>query len=133
MGKQNIIPMIYGYVVCLVTVITFIVSTAAFVNAIIDLGDPLYADGNYGYRHSLASYENYKMDVLSTADKELTYTPDDETLKTMFEAAKADKIQSVEHRAKRTLLVNGLLIVLCALLFTTHWIWMRRRYRTAKV
>lgn len=91
------------------------------------------ADDNYGYRHSLASYENYIMDVLSTADREQAYTPDDNALRAMFEAAKAEKIQSVEHRAKRTLLVNGWLIVLCALLFTTHWLWMRRRFRTTKV
>ncbi len=126
MEKQSKIPMIYGYAVCLVTVITVIISVAAFVNAVIDLGDPLYAERNYNKTPSLASFDNYKMDIYSSSDKEKAFSPDDQTLRAMYEAAKADKICSVKHRANRTMMVNGLLIILCIVFFTFHWRWMRK-------
>ena len=125
MEKQSKIPMIYGYAVCLVTVITVIISVASFVNAVIDLGDPLYAERDFNNAPSLASFDNYKMDIYSSSDKEKAFTPDDTTLRAMYEAAKADKIHSVKHRANRTMIVNGLLIILCIVFFTFHWRWMR--------
>lgn len=59
MEKQSEIPLVYGYAVCLVTVNTVIISVAAFVNAIIDLGDPLYAGRDFNNAPSLASFDNY--------------------------------------------------------------------------
>jgi len=126
MEKQSKIPTIYGYAVCLVAVITVIISVASFVNAVIDLGDPLYAERNYNKTPSLASFDNYKMDIYSASEKESAFNPDDATLHAMYEAAKADKIHSVKHRANRTMIVNGLLIILCVVIFTFHWRWMRR-------
>lgn len=75
--------------------------------------------------------KNYKMDVFRSLQKGQQsstpgYVPDDEALRGMYEAAKADRIQSVRLQAKRTLTVNGLLIFVCIILFSTHWIWMRR-------
>jgi len=130
MEKQNKIPMVYGYAVCLVTVITVIIAVASFVNAVIDLGDPLYAERNYTKAPSLASFDNYKMDIYSSSEKEKAFTPDDETLRSMYEAAKADKIRSVKHRANRTMVVNGLLVILCAAAFVFHWRWMRKLRKT---
>lgn len=127
MEKHSKIPMIYGYAVCLVTVITVIISVASFVNAVIDLGDPLYAERDYNTNApSLASFDNYKMDIYSSSDKEQAFTPDDATLRAMYEAAKADKIHSVKHRSNRTMVVNGLLMILCVVFFTFHWRWMRK-------
>jgi len=126
MEKQNKIQMIYGYAVCLVAVITLLICVTSFVNAIIDLGDPLHAERDFQKTPSLASYENYKMDILTSSEKELAFTPDEQTLRAMFESAKADKIQSVKHRTNRDLIVNGLLIVLCIVLFIAHWRWMHK-------
>lgn len=126
MEKQNKAPMVYGYAVCLVTVITLIICIAGLVNAVIDLSDPLHAERDYNKAPSLASYENYKMDILTTSEKEPSYIPDDETLKTMFKSAKNDKIQSVKHSSFRNIMVNGLLIVICVALFLSHWRWMQR-------
>ena len=126
MEKKQRIAQIYGYVVCLVTVITFLISVTHLVNAIIDLIDPLYA------RHSdlnLASFENFKMDALKSTQKEPAYVPDDQTLRAMYEAAKADIIKSVQHRTRRSIIVNSLLIALCFALFGTHWRWMRKLAR----
>lgn len=130
MEKQSKVPTIYGYAVCLVTVITIIISVADLVNAVIDLGDPLHAERDYQKSPSLASFENYKMDILTSSDKEQTFVPDDTTLRAMYESAKDDKIQSVKHRTNRTIMVCSILIVICLVLFITHWMWMRKLYKT---
>lgn len=129
MEKKSKIPAVYGYAVCLVAVITFLIAIAALVNALIDMGDPLHAERNYSNAPSLASFENYKMDLLKS-EKELSFVPDEETLKAMYESAKDEKIRSVKHRTLRMIYVNSLLIVICIILFITHWRWVRKLAKT---
>ena len=79
----------------------------------------------------MASFENYKLDVLKSFQKgddtnKSNYAPDDQTLHVMYEAAKADKIQSVRHRANGNIIIGGLLVTICAILFVTHWRWLRK-------
>ena len=124
MEKQHRIAHIYGYAVCFVTVIVFLISMTSLVNAIIDSGDPLHV--GYGGSPSLASFENYKMDVLKSVETESDYVPDLQTLGAMYEAAKADKIQSVQHRTRRSIIVDSIVLALCIVFFSTHWMWMRR-------
>jgi len=125
---------IYGYAVCLVAVITFLISISTLVNAIIDLGDPLHAGYSPPGTPSLASFEIYKMDMLkSTQAGDVTkasYIPDDETLRAMFEAAKDDKIQATRHRSNQNMTIGGLLIIICVILFITHWRWMQKITRS---
>ena len=129
MEKQHRVAQIYGYAVCLVAVITFLISATSLVNAVIDLGDPLHAERDFAGSPSLASFENYKMDILRSLPEELAYVPDDQSLHNMYEAAKAERIKSVEHRTRRTIIVSSLLIVVCVLLFVMHWMWMRKLSR----
>lgn len=127
MEKKSKMPMVYGYIVCLVAVITFLVTITTLVTSIMDLTDPIHADTYVpAGTPSLASFENYKMDILKSPDKELSYTPDDITLKAMYDAAREDKISGVKHRANRSILVSGLLIIISVTLFLTHWFWVRR-------
>ncbi|HRY33032.1 MAG TPA: hypothetical protein P5531_08715 [Bacteroidales bacterium] len=132
MEKQNKIPMLYGYAVCLTAVITLIIAVASLVNSLIDRQAPLYAERDYQKTASLASFENYKADILKTGDKENTLTLDDATLRSMFEAARTEKIQSVLHRSNRTIITNGILIVICLALFFTHWSWMGKIRKTTE-
>ncbi len=124
--------MTYGYAVCLVAIITLLISIPNMVNSIIDLVDPIYAGGYYspGKQASLASLENYKMDILSAPQAEGktgqgAYVPDDLTIRAMYEAAKSDKIASAIHIARRTIIVFGLLTLFSAVLFIIHFRWMR--------
>lgn len=86
---------IYGYAICLVAIITFLFNANSLVRAVIDLQDPLYSVRYHSNEPSLASYENYKMDVLSSGKVDGTsaksgYAPDDQTLQRMYDAAKND-------------------------------------------
>ena len=128
---------IYGYAVCLVAVITFLISITTLVNAVLDLGDPLHAGYTPPGSPSLASFENYKMDMLkSTQQGEGTSTasfiPDDETLRAMYEAAKNDKIQSTRHQSTKNVMIGGLLMIVCIVLFITHWRWMQKIARSTE-
>ena len=135
-AKPNRMPQIYGYLVCLVTVITFLISATTLINAVIDLGDPLHS-GYYGAGSaSLASYNNYKMDILKSQTEKDTakasFAPDDKTLREMYESAKADKIQASRHDSNKQIIVSTVLILFCILLFSTHWMWMRKLAKADK-
>jgi hypothetical protein len=133
MEKPHRMAQIYGYIICLVSVITFIICLANIIPAIMDLGDPLHSGSMYNMQNSpsLASFENYKMDILKSSDKEgsqnaQAYVPDDKTIQLMYEAAKSDRIQTAVHNAKRTITVSSIIILVSIALFLTHWIWMRQ-------
>ncbi|MCK5080003.1 MAG: hypothetical protein KAR09_08665 [Bacteroidales bacterium] len=133
MEKKSKAPLVYGYAVCIVAVITFLISIAGIIFAVMDLGDPLYAGRNYN-KVSLASFENYKMDMLKSPDEKQAWVPDDDTLKAMYEAEKDDVIRRVKHDSMRSLYINAVLIIICIVLFLTHWRWIRRvgrKYNTA--
>jgi len=128
--KSQKIQMIYGYAVCLVTVITFLISVTSMVYALMDLTDPINAHRTYGKdTPSLASYENYRVDILKSLDPEHGIELDDATLKSMFNAAKQDAIAKVKHNAYRSVIVNSLVLLICIVLFITHMMWMRKLYR----
>ncbi len=133
MEKPHRVAQVYGYTVCLVCVIAFIICIANLIPSIMDLSDPLHASGMFipAGTPSLASFENYKMDILKSSSKEgdkttPDYIPDDQTLRKMYEAARADKIDSANHQSIRSIVVNSLVMAICILLFAVHWIWMRR-------
>ena len=44
----------------------------------------------------------------------------------MFEAAKADRIQSAKHGTQKSITISFILIVISSILFTTHWRWLRK-------
>ena len=135
MEKPQRMAQVYGYLVCLVAVITFLICSSTLIYAVLDLGDPLHAGFTPAGTPSLASYDNYKMDILKSVPKEgesakTGYTPDDQTLRAMYEAAKNDKIQNVRHDANRTIVIDSILIVICIGLFVTHWRWLRKLSRS---
>jgi len=134
MEKTSRMPQVYGYLVCLVAVITVLICASTLVYAILDLGDPLHAGYTPAGTPSLASFDNYKMDILRSVPKEgdsakAAYLPDDQTLRAMYEAAKDDKIQRERHEANRTIVIDTILIAICIVLFVTHWRWMRKLSR----
>jgi len=125
--KSQKIQMVYGYAVCLVAVITFLISITSMVSSLMDLTDPINAYRTYGKdAPSLASYENYKIDIIRSIDPGHEIELDDATLMLMYEAAQQDAISKVKHNAYRSVIVSSLVLLICIILFTTHWIWMRK-------
>ncbi len=123
MEKKSKIPQVYGYAVCIVAIITILISVTVLINSVIDASDPLYA---WGDDQRLSSFENFKVDALQSGKNEASYIPNDDTLKVMFEDAKNYKIRRVKHQTTKSIIVSSILIVISVTLFITHWSWMRK-------
>lgn len=130
MEKRNIVTQFYGYAICLVAIITFIICLAALVSTLIDLSDPMQSRSSYTRAQgpSLASFDNYKTDIMISL-KEGQQMPDEETLKSMYEAARTDIIEGLQFQARRDIIVDVLVILVCVVLFVTHWRWMKKLAR----
>jgi cytochrome bd-type quinol oxidase subunit 1 len=66
------------------------------------------------------------MDIIKSLDKEQSAELKEITLQSMYDAAKQDAISKVKHDSYRSVIVNGLIILVCIVLFITHWFWMRK-------
>ena len=135
MEKPSKIPQIYGYTICVIAVITLLISLTLLIEAYIDKGAPLHAS-SYRMNENLASFEVYRMNVLKQTKNEgestsSNYMPNNAEIKAMYEAAINQKITTANHENKRTRIVNGFLVILCLLLFSTHWIWLRNLAKKA--
>ena len=123
MEKKSKIPQVYGYAVCLVAIITILISVADLINSTIDASDPLYA---WGDNKELSSFENFKVDALKSGKSEAALDLDNETLKMMYEDAKNHKIRRVKHQTTKSKIVSSILIVISLTLFIIHWRWMKK-------
>lgn len=122
--KRNIIQ-VYSIIVNVVAIVTFIISLSSLVSALIDKNAPLYTSS---YNEAdLSSFEKYKLDVLSTTSKDAAYIPDDDNIRKMYEDAKEEKINKVNHQSFRNIVVSSLIIFFCLILFSFHW-WLMRKY-----
>jgi hypothetical protein len=130
MNKPHPMAQIYGYIVCLVAVITFLICIANLITAVIDHGDPLHAGYDNDKKSSLASFEIYKMELLKSSAKDgegkAAYLPDDQTLHSMYESAKAEKISDALHDSNRSIIVCSIVLFISIAIFITHWTWMRK-------
>jgi hypothetical protein len=140
MEKNRIVPLIYGYVVCLVSIIVGLISISMLIGAIFSLQDPLRTnDFRYGGPANLTSFEAYKIDALTgrgilspetrpanPPEAAATYQPTEAELRAAYEAAKEDRIASVRLQATREITNAVLLLVVGGILFTTHWRWVNR-------
>ncbi len=121
MEKKQKIIQIYAVIICVISVITILISLSSLVSSYIDKNDPLavtiYSNSNQA---SLASFDNYKMDILKSTQKDQAYIPDDQTLHKMYDEAKSAKIKMVEHNANRTITVSAIIMVIALILFGSH-------------
>jgi hypothetical protein len=125
MEKKHKIIQIYAIIICVIAITTIIFSFGDFVSSVIDRSNPLYAGWN---NEKISSFEEYKMDALKSVQKDQTYIPDDATLRKMYEDSKTEKINSVMHQTKRSMIVDGFIIGICIVLTGSHW-WLMRKYK----
>jgi hypothetical protein len=135
MSRLSWIAPLYGYLVCVIAVITFIVNVSGFIDAGFDRMNPLASGRSYGpYGGSLTSFESFRAtyegnrptrvgpdpaarsDTLSTAE-----------LRQRYEALRTDQITNVAHQSTQRMVKHGLLLLLAVALFVTHWIWAQRQ------
>jgi len=117
----------YGYTVCLIAVITGLISVAGSLNNAFDLSNPLAAER--GSDVSLTSFEAYKATRGRFSPSDQRATPDttsETTLRARYEALRADRIAHRRFQAWKGLVTQIVLLVIAVALFVTHWRWLRR-------
>lgn len=110
---------VYAIVVCVIAVITFIISLSNVVSSLIDKQNPMHASWNKSDTYS--SFERYKLESMKTVTKDQVYVPSDEELRSMYEEAKANMLAETNHRITRSLTVSSLVMGIAIVLFLLHW------------
>ena len=126
--KPNRIPQIYGYTVCLIAVVAFLISINGVVDATFTLANPMH--GQYGHVDGLTSYEAYEASRGERTSPDRNVPPDttsEETKRRRFEALRADRVDANRLQAWRRLVGSGLTMLIAIGLFAWHWSWLRAR------
>lgn len=129
------VAQIYGYTICLVSIIAAFIALTALANSIYNLQDPLRVNvfRSNADPHNLASLEGYKLDLLNNKgiprenNSAPFYVPSDQEIKSAYEAAKSDYIAAVRLNSYRSITVSLLTLLIAAVLFLTHWRWIGRQ------
>jgi hypothetical protein len=131
-AKPNRVPQIYGYTVCVIAVVTFLICATVIVNNVFDLANPIAA--GLGFESSLSSFEAYQATyqkdqrsvIGGTAGEVRPDTASVTTLRKRYEALRADRISRVQFQSWKAIVTSGLLLIISVVLFVLHWRWMRR-------
>jgi len=127
MESSNKIALIYGYLVCLGMIVVMLISASMIINAIFNLQRPLKTTDYYGpsSAYDLSSFESYKATRCQVDQKTISNVSEAE-LTAAYEAAKADRIDTVRFNATKSLTIAGLLLVFAGVLFWGHWRWLQK-------
>ena len=106
MTTRDKISQIYGYLVCLVTIIVFFISISLLVNSTLD----------YNFPEKTNNINYYQLD--KTQDPQLT--------KEEQEKQRKEQIESVKFDALKGIINGSLLLVISAGLFVGHWRWLKK-------
>lgn len=117
----------YGYAVCLTAVITGLICISGLIDNAFDLANPLAGERAEG---SLSSFEAYKATRERRAppsdQRQAVDTLSEESLRARYEALRADRLAQRTFQAKKGFVTSLVLLIVAAVLFTTHWRWLRR-------
>ncbi len=119
----------YGYAVCLVAVITILISLNGVVENAFVLSDPLHSAR--GYEPVLTSFEAYQATQDRRAESRRgadTLTPriSDADLHKRFDALRAERIAARRFEATESLVTSAVVLMFAAFLFVWHWAWLSR-------
>jgi len=137
--KPNRVPQIYGYTVCVIAVVTFLICASVIVSNVFDLANPIEA--GMGFESSVSSFEAYKatyqrdqrgMVVGGAASEVRPDTLSEASLRQRYEAMRADRISRVRFQSWKAITTSGLLLVISVVLFGVHWRWLRKQARAVE-
>jgi hypothetical protein len=116
----------YGYTVCLVAVVTFLLSARGLVDDLFTLSNPLRSSSRYGT--ALTSFEAYEatQDMMPRRVAADSVAPPSEAeLRRRYTALREDQIAQSRFDAMRGIVASLLMLLIAAGLFIWHWRWLR--------
>lgn len=126
--RSTLIQQIYGYAVCLITIIVALIAVTQLINAAFDLSRPAQF-GRYGYEPGAATFEQYKVEHGTQPNPKTGQAPTvvpDSTLRRAFDEDRAARVAYAHWEATKSIATNSLLLVIAIALFVMHWRWLRR-------
>lgn len=133
MERPSRVAQLYGYTVCLIAVVVFLISTNSLLENVFALSNPLQArESGYGFEPSVSSFESYR--ATYDREREIRSGPDaaaakdsvpEAVLRARYEVLRADRIERVKFQAQRSLATSTLSLILAIALFIIHWRWLR--------
>lgn len=128
------IPQLYGYTVCLVSLLWALASGIGVVSSGLSLSSPLhYRRNEFGFDPAITSFEAFRL----TYDRARRFSggdPDaaidsipEAQLRQRFEVYRADRIEANRVSLRQDLVTRTLSLILAVLVFAFHWRWLRRR------
>lgn len=127
MDKPSRVRQWYGYMVCLVAVVSGLIFLAGALSQAFDLSDPLSAEGRSD--QSLRSFESYQATQgrMATPDeRQVKDTASEATLRARFNILRTDRIAQRTFQARKGLITGLVMLLASVTLFVTHWRWLRR-------
>jgi len=125
----NKIAEMYGYTVCLVCVVSALISVGNMVGAVFDRAHPLQNEISFGA--SLGSFEAFR----ATYPRERMISPEarlgpdtasETTLRARYEGLRQERFSSTMYRTSKELVTGGSMLLIAAILFFVHWKWLAR-------
>lgn len=127
MERRTWIAQAYGYLVCLIAVVTLLITLNGLIDAGFRLASPLEAD--FGYDPAIASFEGFRATrerPVRAPGEALAPVPTDAELQREYESLRAARLAQSRFQARRSITTNGLLLLTALVLFAVHWRWLRR-------
>lgn len=133
MDQPRWIPQLYGYTVCLIAVITILISLNGIVHNTFEFAEPEMSrevTGEFGGRSLEACRQRWMRTASSTrpeapAAAPAPDVPSDSALMALCAEERTDRIAAVRHRALRSLVTSTLMLLVAGILFAVHWRWLR--------
>ena len=130
------IPQLYGYTICLITLIWALSSVISIADNALSLSAPELRDREYGFEPSVSSFESFRLSYdrsrmvgmpVPPQMVKLDSIPESE-LRRRYEAMRSDRIRRGEFQARKGIMTHTIALLLSSLLFGFHWRWLRRSF-----
>lgn len=129
MERPNRMSQFYGFTVCLLAIVVGLVTISSMIGATFDRANPLESNGMFG--ESLTSFGAYKATnrprfIVQRSGRDSGTVVTDSSLRVEYDNRVRDRLAHVRYETSKSLVTNGLLLVLAIILFGLHWRWLRR-------
>lgn len=144
MERPSKIQQLYAYAVCLVAVITILVTLPGMLDALVRRQAPFQSDRYVGPDNVMVgeSFEAHKsanpgyryVQRPGTYGERTVYdTISEEQARERYELMRAERLATVRYQTTRELLTDVVLLIVALALFVGHWRWLRSLAKSADI
>lgn len=139
MERPSKIQQVYAYAVCLVAVITTLVTLPGMLDALVRRQAPFQSDRFFngeiaesfeGHKISDPGYR-YVQRAGSFGEQAVYDTISEEQARQRYEYKRAERLANVRSETSRALLTDAVLLAVALALFVGHWRWLKSLAKSA--